>query len=205
MCIRDSSDATSGQTGVGTRQTIEKAGATATYVGLGTFRNIYVALGKGEIDAGVLPIHMRFQGEREFGWNTFPLQGIEGDVPNVLATTRSFIAANRDLVTRYVEAYLDTIHAFKTQPEVFVPLLQRFLNLEDRAIAADLHRFYAPLFPAVPRLALGEGIADVRTALAKRYPAAKDLKETDFSEPSILEAIESSGYVKRLYSGDAKS
>ena len=37
------SDAVSGQTGVQTRLTVEKAGATARYVGLGNFQNIYKA------------------------------------------------------------------------------------------------------------------------------------------------------------------
>lgn len=38
------SDATSGQTGINARLTIEKAGATATYAGLGGYGNIYKAL-----------------------------------------------------------------------------------------------------------------------------------------------------------------
>jgi ABC-type nitrate/sulfonate/bicarbonate transport system substrate-binding protein len=192
------SDATSGQTGIETRLTIEKAGATANYVGLGTFSNIYAALERGEVDAGVLPIHMRFAGQRKYGWNIFELSGFEVNVPSVLATTRKLIATNRDLVMRYMQAYVDTIHAFKTQPGVFVPLLQRLLGLEERAAAEDLYKFYVPLFPRAPHYALGESIGALRAAL-KRYPAAPKLKEADFSDPSLLIEIDTSGYVGRLY------
>jgi ABC-type nitrate/sulfonate/bicarbonate transport system substrate-binding protein len=157
-----------GQAGVRARLTLEKAGATATYVALGTFQNIYTALAKGEIDGGVVPIHLRFSGETEHGWNIFELSGIE-DVPSVLATTRKLIASNRDLVMRVVKGYVETIHAFKTQPDVFVPLLQRFLNLSDRKVVGDLHKFYVPLFPQAPRFF---GIQAVRDTFSKKYPAA---------------------------------
>ena len=67
------SDATSGQTGINVRLTLEQAGVTATYVGLGGNGNIYQALIAGEIDAGPLPLHLRFSGERRYGWNVFGL------------------------------------------------------------------------------------------------------------------------------------
>ena len=49
-----------GQTSVATRITVEKAGATATYLPLIKFDRIYAALAAGEIDAGALPIDLRF-------------------------------------------------------------------------------------------------------------------------------------------------
>jgi len=172
----------------------------AAYVGLGTFQNIYTALAKGEIDAGVVPIHMRFSGETEHGWNIFELSGIE-PVPSVLATTRKLIESNRDLVTRVVKGYVETIHAFKTQPDVFVPLLQRFLNLSNRKVVEDLYRFYVPLFPKAPRLS---GIQAVRDAFSTKYPAAQKLQESDICDSSFIDELEESGFIQRLYAGAAK-
>lgn len=189
-----------GQARVRAGLTMEKAGVTATYVVLGTFQNIYTALAKGEIDAGVVPIHMRFSGEKEHGWNIFELTGIEA-LPSVLATTRKLIASNRDLVTRVVKGYVETIHAFKTQPDVFVPLLQRFLNLSDRKVVEDLYKFYVPLFPQAPRLS---GIQAVRDAFSKRYPAAQKLQETDIADSSFIDELEKGGFIQRLYAGDIK-
>ena len=61
-----------GQTSVATRITIEKAGATAIYLPLIKFERIYDALASGEIDAGALPIDLRFSGQVRYGWNAFP-------------------------------------------------------------------------------------------------------------------------------------
>jgi ABC-type nitrate/sulfonate/bicarbonate transport system substrate-binding protein len=199
------SDATSGQTGVRTRQTVERGGATATYVGLGNFQNIYNALVKGEIDAGVIPIHMRFSGERQHGWNIFALADSLGDLPSVFATTRKLIASNRDLVMRVVKGYVETIHAFKTQRDVYIPVLQRFLSISDRKVVEDLHKFYVPLFPQAPRVALGAaGMQSLKDNFSKKYPAAQKLQESDFVDSSFIDELEQSGFIKQLYAGDAK-
>ena len=198
------SDAYSGQSGVQTRLTLEKAGVTATYVRLGTFQNIYAALAKGDIDAGVVPIHLRFSGERQYGWNVFEIIGLEADVPSVFATTRKLIASNRELVMRVVRGYVETIHAFKTQPDVFVPVLQRFLNISDRKVVEDLHTFYVPLFPQAPRVSLSGGMHAIRDTFSHKYPAAQQLQESDISDSSFIDQLEQSGFIQRLYASDPK-
>ena len=75
-----------GQTSVATRITVEKAGATATYLPLIKFDRIYAALAAGEIDAGALPIDLRFSGQVQHGWNAFPIDAF--DTPSIFATTR---------------------------------------------------------------------------------------------------------------------
>src|SRR5437588_8367616 len=85
-----------GQTSVAARITIEKAGATATYVPLIKFDRIYAALVSGEIDAGALPIDLRFTGQVRYGWNAFPVDSFDG--PSIFATTRKLVTSNRELV-----------------------------------------------------------------------------------------------------------
>jgi ABC-type nitrate/sulfonate/bicarbonate transport system substrate-binding protein len=87
-----------GQTSVAARLTVEKAGATATYLPLIKFDRIYAALASGEIDAGALPIDLRFAGQVRYGWNAFPMDSF--DAPSIFATTRKLIASNRDLVMK---------------------------------------------------------------------------------------------------------
>ncbi len=198
------SDATSGQTGINARLTIEQTGATATYVGLGGYGNIYKALAAGEIDAGPLPLHLRFAGERQYGWKTFGL-AFGGTIPSVFATTRKLIATNRERVLRVAQGFIRSVHTFKTQPEVYIPLLQRFLQMNERELVEDQVRFYLPLFPQVPRMALSEqGLQSIRDTFAKTYPAASKLRETDFTDSSIVDELEQSGFIRQLYAGTSK-
>jgi ABC-type nitrate/sulfonate/bicarbonate transport system substrate-binding protein len=138
-------DPYSGQTSAMAHLTLEKAGVTATYVSLGTYRRVYEALRVGDVEAGSLPVDFRFLGESRYGWNSFETAPF--GAPSVFATTRSVIASDRDMVLRVVRSVVETIHVFKTQPEVVVPLLQRYLNFDDRNAVERLYEFYAPLVP----------------------------------------------------------
>jgi ABC-type nitrate/sulfonate/bicarbonate transport system substrate-binding protein len=192
------SDAVSGQTGVRTRLTVEKAGATAKYVGLGNFQNIYKALAADETDAGVLQIHQRFPGQRQYGWNAFDVVSIE--LPSVFVTTRNMIASDRELVQKVVQGMVETIHLFKTKPDIAVPLLQSFLQIDDRKAVEDLHAFYVPLFPAVPRVNLGEsGIQSLRDSFSKKFSAAAKLQESDIVDSTFIDQLDKSGFIQRLY------
>ena len=156
------------------------------------------AKGAGEIAAGVLQIHQRFAGQRQYGWNAFDI--VSTGLPSVFVTTRRLIAADRGLVQKVVQGMVETIHLFKTQNDVVVSLLQRFLQIEDRKTVEDVHAFYVPLFPAVPRVGLGEsGIRSLRDRFARQYPAAATLQESDIVDSSFVEELDKSGFVQRLY------
>jgi ABC-type nitrate/sulfonate/bicarbonate transport system substrate-binding protein len=185
-----------GQTSVAARITIEKAGATATYLPLIKFDRIYAALAAGEIDAGALPIDLRFSGQVRYGWNAFPLD--EFGTPSIFATTRELIASNRELVVNVMEGFVKTIHLFKTRPDIVVPLLQGYLKIPDRKAAEDLYAFHVPVFQKVPRPSF-PGIDKLREFLVKKYQAAMSLKESDIADSSFIDELERSGFIDRLY------
>jgi ABC-type nitrate/sulfonate/bicarbonate transport system substrate-binding protein len=185
-----------GQTSVATRITIEKAGANATYLPLITFDRIFAALAAGDIDAGALPVDLRFTGEVRYGWNAFPMFSF--GTPSIFATTRKLIATNRELVMNVMQGFVETIHLFKTRPDIVVPLLQRYVKIEDRKAAEELDAFHVPVFQKVPR-PLFPGMQTLREFLAPKYPAAMSLKESDIADSSFIDELERSGFIDRLY------
>jgi ABC-type nitrate/sulfonate/bicarbonate transport system substrate-binding protein len=190
-----------GQTSVAARITIEKAGATATYVPLIKFDRIFAALAAGEIDAGALPIDLRFTGEQRHRWHAFPID--EFGTPSIFATTRKLIASNRELVMNVMQGFVETIHLFKTRPDIVVPALQRYLHIEDRKAAEDLYAFHVPLFQKVPRPSF-PGMQKLRDLLAAKYPAAGSLKEADIADASFIDELECNGFIDRLYTDGRK-
>jgi NMT1/THI5 like len=190
-----------GQTSVAARITIEKAGATAIYVPLIKFDRVYAALAAGDIDAGALPIDLRFAGETRYGWNAFPIH--EFGTPSIFATTRKLIASDRALVTSVMQGFVETIHLFKTRPDIVVPLLQRYLNIADRRAAEQLYAFHVPVFQKIPRPSF-PGMQTLRELLVAKYPAAASLKESDIADSSFIDDLERSGFIDRLYAGDIK-
>ncbi|MGA8322393.1 MAG: ABC transporter substrate-binding protein [Xanthobacteraceae bacterium] len=190
-----------GQTSVATRITVERAGATASYMSLIKFDRIYAALAAGEIDGGALPIDLRFTGQVRYGWNAFPIN--EFGTPSIFASTRKLIASNRELVMSVMQGFVETIHLFKTRPDIVIPLLQRYLNIEDRKAAEDLYAFHVPVFQRVPRPSF-PGMQTLRELLATKYPAAASLKESEIADPSFIDELERDGFIDRLYAADRK-
>jgi len=82
-------------------------------------------------------------------------------------------------------------------------LLQRFAKIDDRRLAADMHKYYAPLFPQVPRMT-SSGFEAARSALSRKYPAAQKLQESDVVDSSFIDELESSGFIRNLYAGAAR-
>jgi ABC-type nitrate/sulfonate/bicarbonate transport system substrate-binding protein len=190
-----------GQTSVAARITVEKAGATASYVTLMKFDRIYAALAAGEIDAGALPIDLRFTGQVRYGWNAFPIH--EFGTPSIFASTRKLVASNRELVMNVMQGFVETIYLFKTRPDIVIPLLQRYLKIEDRKAAEDLYAFHVPVFQRVPRPSF-PGMQTLRELLATKYPAAASLKESEIADPSFIDELERNGFIDRLYAADRK-
>jgi ABC-type nitrate/sulfonate/bicarbonate transport system substrate-binding protein len=190
-------DAYSGQTGVIVRLAVERAGAVATYVGLGTYRNIFAALASGDVDAGALPIDFRFLGQSQRRWNCFETRSL--NVPAVFATTRRTISADRELVLCVLRGFIEAIHRFKTQASAIVPLLQEFLGFSDRRAVEHLHEYYASVLPVVPRPALFDGMQELRDLFSQRYPAAWKLQEDDIVDSSLIDDLEQSGFIAQLY------
>jgi len=136
-----------GQTSVAARLVIEKAGAAATYLPLVKFERIYTALATGEIDAGALPVDLRFSGQARYGWNAFALN--EFGTPSIFATTRKLIASRRELAMSVMQGFVETIHLFKTRPDIIVSLLQCYLKMDARK-AVEVARVPCVFIPKGP-------------------------------------------------------
>lgn len=188
----------SGPSALAARAVLDRWEASATLVPLQTFAAVYAALAEERIDAGWLPVDLSFRGRRAFGWNAF--QGVRLGVPGGFVTTRRTVASRSDFVAAVVKGLVTAIHYFKSEPVSAVSLLQRWLRIEDRALAEDLQEFYAPIFRTAPTPSAFFGMRDLRDSLKARYPAAASMQPSELIDASFVDALERSGYIAKLYS-----
>ncbi len=186
-----------GQTGVTLRVALRTWGVTATLVPLSTNGKIYGALAAGQIDAGVLPFDYRFRGPREFSLNVLdpPSTGFH---TAAVGCTRRLIAANRSLVGRLVQGYVETIHLFKTKRAAVLPLLQRFLEFPDRRTVEEAYDFHVSRFQALPRPS-PQAMQRLLDEVALERPGARALSPDELVDTSFLDDLERTGFVKKLY------
>jgi ABC-type nitrate/sulfonate/bicarbonate transport system substrate-binding protein len=187
-----------GQLAISARAMLREWGITATLVPLGTLPKIDAALRAQDIDAGMLTEEYHLAAQRALGLTAFPIPAT--GLPPVLATTRRLIHRRRGLVARVVQGYVETIHLFKTNRSVVVPLLHRFLQHFDQETVEDIYEFYAPRFQQLP-LPSAVVIQQMLGEFAATYPGAHTLPPTAVTDTSMVEELEQSGFVARLYGG----
>jgi ABC-type nitrate/sulfonate/bicarbonate transport system substrate-binding protein len=112
---------------------------------------------------------------------------------------KSYIQANRDVVVRFMKAYLEGIYVFKTNKEVALNVLKKYTRQDDLSLVQAAYvEMSQRLIRRVP-YPNREGIQTIIDQLAKTRPEMKNLNPGDFIDPSILKEIEDSGFIKKLY------
>jgi NitT/TauT family transport system substrate-binding protein len=166
---------------------------------MGGTPQVAAALIAGKVDAGVsgesslLLIHQgRAKGLPGGSAKEMKIPGV-GATLNV---TRRFLARDREGITRFLRAYVEGIHYFRTNREGSIRALQRFFRgatLEQTAfIYDDQHEVIDPL--PIPSDEALQGELDRETD-----PKAKTFKPADFMDMSMLREIEKSGFLAQLY------
>ncbi|MGZ8463905.1 MAG: ABC transporter substrate-binding protein [Candidatus Binatia bacterium] len=112
---------------------------------------------------------------------------------------KSFIRANRDVVVRFMKAYLEGIYVFKTNKDLALNVLKKYTRLDDLSLVqVSYDEMSQRLIRRVP-YPDRDGIQTIIDQLAKTRPQMKSLNPNDFIDPSILKEIEDSGFIKKLY------
>ena len=114
-----------------------------------------------------------------------------------LTVRRSLIRQNPELVKDFLKSYVAALKVTIEQPEVASRALAQFLGTKDAEIIQEAYRTFAPLFPKVPYVT--EEL--IRAALSVTdHPKAAGADPKDFFDNRILKELESTGFVKELYS-----
>ncbi len=116
---------------------------------------------------------------------------------NAIATRKSLIRQNPELIKGFLKAYLASIKIIHEQPEVAKKTLAAFLGTKDPEMIEDSYQSLADLFLKVPYMPEEA----IRTVLSlSDNPKATSANPKDFYDNSLLKELEDSGFVKELYS-----
>lgn len=188
----------------GARVAFKKWGLEAdkdvAFLGVGGQPQRLAALQAGRVDATLLQppftVRARQQGLHELA----SLADLNLDyLGTCLVTTRQKIQKNENLVRRFVKAFVEGIHFYKTQKDPSIQSIAKFTKLTDRTALEEAYHTYAIKFMArVPYPAV-KGVETILEDLAKSNPKARGADPQRFVEPRFLKEIEDSGFVAQLY------
>jgi ABC-type nitrate/sulfonate/bicarbonate transport system substrate-binding protein len=120
-------------------------------------------------------------------------------VTDLFMTTRSRVKKDPEVINKLLQGYLSAIQFFLANREESMRIMGEHVTLTDGTSLPGVYQNFAAQLDPVP-LAGSEAIQALIDAVSVSNESAKKLTERDLFEPSFLEKLKSSGFVKRLYS-----
>jgi NitT/TauT family transport system substrate-binding protein len=119
----------------------------------------------------------------------FPQRGIY--------TTGKTIKEQPDTVRRYMRAYVEAIHYFKTRKEETIQIMRKYSRVEDRNVLEHTQTWFTQNMPDYPYPPL-EGYQGVVQEMASTQPKAASLNTKELVDARFVKELEDAGFVASL-------
>jgi len=158
-----------------------------------------VALQKGIVQFTVVTEAGKVQAER-LGYPTV-VDMVTLQIPfpqNGIYTSTKLIRDNPDLMRRYLRAYTEAIHFYKTHKEETLKIMRKYSRVEDRRVLEDAWDWHAKFMPDAP-YPPPDGYQLVLQDIAEKNPKAAHANVKDYIDKRFIKELEDSGFIKGLY------
>ena len=117
---------------------------------------------------------------------------------NGVYTSTRFIREHPDTVRRYMRAYVEAIHFYKTRKEETIRISQKYSRLEDRKAQEETWEWHTKYIPSAPYPPI-DGYQLILQDMAEKNPKAAQANAKDYVDLRFVKELEDSGFIKNLY------
>jgi ABC-type nitrate/sulfonate/bicarbonate transport system substrate-binding protein len=117
---------------------------------------------------------------------------------NGIYTSTKLIRDNPEFVRRYLRAYVEAIHYFKTHKDETIRIMRKYSRLEDRKVLEEAWDWHARFMPEAP-YPPADGYQLVLQDIAEKNPKAAQANAKDYIDTRFVKELEDSGFIKGLY------
>lgn len=158
-----------------------------------------VALQKGIVDFTVVTEAGKAMAEK-LGYRTVvDMVALKIPFPqNGIYTSTKLIRDNPDFVRRYMRAYVEAIHYYKTHKDDTMKIMRKYSRVEDRKYLEEAWDWHAKFMPEAPYPPI-DGYQLVLQDMAEKNPKAAQANVKDFIDARFVKELEESGFIKGLY------
>lgn len=158
-----------------------------------------VALQKGIVQFTVVTEAGKAQAER-LGYPTV-VDMVTLQIPfpqNGIYTSTKLIRENPDLMRRFMRAYTEAIHYYKTHKEETLKIMRKYSRVEDRRVLEDAWDWHAKFMPDAP-YPPADGYQLVLQDMAEKNPKAAQANVKDYIDTRFIKELEDSGFIRGLH------
>jgi ABC-type nitrate/sulfonate/bicarbonate transport system substrate-binding protein len=112
-------------------------------------------------------------------------------------TSRAFLKRSPDRVKKFMMAMATAVHEYKQNPDIAVPLTQKFLDIKDEEIARAAYQAYVKIYPDDLRPSLN-GMQLVLDELGRKEAKAKSVNPAQIVDATTLDELEREGFFAKL-------
>ena len=116
---------------------------------------------------------------------------------NGIFTSTKLIRDNPDFVRRYMRAYVEAIHFFKTHKEETIKIMRKYSRVEDRKFLDEAWDWHAKFMPDAP-YPPADGYQLVLQDIAEKNPKAAQADIKDYIDARFVKELEDSEFIKGL-------
>lgn len=176
---------------------IPRDSVTVTAHGPGA--NRILALSTRGVDAALLAPPETAEAERQGMRFLGHLSELKANFPMaVVVVRRAFLDKNRDAVKRFIQAYSEAIHEFKTSKEKMLAVYNQRLKQRNPDIIEQTYNYFVPIFFLPPRVPLDGARYTVELMAQRSTPGKSPPAVERFVDNSIVDELEREGFFKGL-------
>jgi ABC-type nitrate/sulfonate/bicarbonate transport system substrate-binding protein len=160
---------------------------------------VLAGLLQGKFQAGILTPPTSTTATKMGYREIFDLASLDFPFPVIsVVSTRKYIDGNPDIIMNILRATSEAIYLYKTQPELTIPVVARFMRVpkDDPALVQSQQTvgqlLNQNLSPSI------EGIKFVLEFLADKQPSLKGKNPADFVDSRFVRKLDEEGFFKKL-------
>ncbi len=120
-------------------------------------------------------------------------------IPNsAIGTTRAYLNSHRDIVRRFLSAYIEGIKVLRSDPAFTMKTLAKYSRVTEPESLKEAYEVYSAANPERPYID-PPSIQKVIDFLAKQRPETGKLKPENIIDMSVLQEIDRSGFIDSVY------
>jgi len=167
---------------------------------IGRLPDMVTAIAQKKVDGGVISFPNSLQAEK-LGIKTlldFADSGL--DIPSTtVVASRKYANSHRDIVLRFLKAYIEGTRRLLTDRELGIRALQKYGGISDREMLATTYDLFTTRYTKkVPKIN-PKSVETALNLLAEGNPKARGRKAEEFMDTSFMDELESTGFIKSVW------
>ena len=167
---------------------------------IGRMPEMVAAIMQKAVDGGVISFPTSVQAEKlqlrtllDFAEGGFELPAA------TVVVSRRYGKANRDVVLRFLKAYIEGTKRLFTDRELGIRALRRYGGISDRDMLTTTYDLFTSRYiKKIPKIN-PKGVENSLNLIADNNPKAKGRKAEEFMDTSFMDELESTGFIKSVW------